>query len=137
MAGYNWRAGKSNNAVAAEAEGLVVKSKLTAAWLKAHGITETVGFIKFLIQAGKICPAEWHHTSKFFNRTDYYSAEEIIETLELMEETGHLQIWRDMYKVPELRRETNYLLLGNEFIRRRNGRDMHGNTEPYYQLAQA
>lgn len=137
MAGYNWRAGKSNNAVAAEAEGLVVKSKLTAAWLKAHGIEETVGFIKFLIQAGKICPTEWHHTSKFFNRTDYYSAEEIIETLELMEEVGSLQIWRDMYKVPELRRETNYLLLGNEFIRRRNGRDMYGNTEPYYQLAQA
>ena len=85
MAGYNWHAGKSNNAVAAEAEGLVVKSKLTAACLKAHGIAETVGFIKFLIQAGKICPTEWHHTSKFFNRTDYYSAEEIIETLELME----------------------------------------------------
>lgn len=137
MAGYNWRAGKSNNAVAAEAEGLVVKSKLTAAWLQTHGIEETVGFIKFLIQAGKICPTEWHHTSKFFNRTDYYSAEEIIETLELMEEVGSLQIWRDMYKVPELRRETNYLLLGNEFIRRRNGRDMNGNTEPYYQLAQA
>lgn len=137
MAGYNWRAGKSNNAVAAEAEGLVVKSKLTAAWLKAHGIAEGVGFIKFLIQAGKICPTEWHHTSKFFNRTDYYSAEEIIETLEMMEEVGSLQIWRDMFKVPELRCETNYLLLGNEFIRRRNGRDMYGNTEPYYQLSQA
>lgn len=137
MAGYNWRAGKSNNAVAAEAEGLVVKSKLTAAWLKAHGIAEGVGFIKFLIQAGKICPTEWHHTSKFFNRTDYYSAEEIIETLEMMEEVGSLQIWRDMFKVPELRRETNYLLLGNEFIRRRNGSDMYGNTEPYYQLSQA
>ena len=109
MAGYNWRAGKSNNAVAAEAEGLVVKSKLTAAWLKARGIEETVGFIKFLIQAGKICPTEWHHTSKFFNRTDYYSAEEIIETLELMETSGHLQTWRDMF----------------------------GHTEPFYQRAQA
>lgn len=30
MAGYNWRAGKSNNAVAAETQGLVVKSKITA-----------------------------------------------------------------------------------------------------------
>lgn len=137
MAGYNWHAGKSNNAVAAEAEGLVVKSKLTATWLKAHGIEEKVGFIKFLIQAGKICPTEWHHTSKFFNRTDYYSAEEIIETLELMEKSGHLQIWRDMYKVPELRRETNYLLLGNEFLRRLNGKDMFGHTEPFYQRAQA
>lgn len=137
MAGYNWHAGKSNNAVAAEAEGLVVKSKLTAAWLKAHGIAETVGFIKFLIQAGKICPTEWHHTSKFFNRTDYYSAEEIIETLELMETSGHLQTWRDMFKVPEIRRETNYLLLGNEFLRRLNGKDMFGHTEPFYQRSQA
>lgn len=137
MAGYNWFAGKSNNAVAAEAEGLVVKSKLTAAWLQAHGIEETVGFIKFLIQAGKIYPMEWHHTSKFFNRTDYYSAEDIIDVLESMEETGHLQIWRDMFKVPELRRDKNYLRLGNEFIRRLNGKDMFGRTEPYYQLSQA
>lgn len=44
MAGYNWRAGKSNNAVAAETQGLVVKSKITADWLKAHGIKEKVGF---------------------------------------------------------------------------------------------
>ena len=102
MAGYNWRAGKSNNAVAAEAEGLVVKSKLTAAWLQAHGIEEKVGFIKFLIQAGKICPTEWHHTSKFFNRTDYYSAEESIETLELMEKSEHLHIWRDMFQVGKI-----------------------------------
>ena len=135
MAGYNWHAGKSNNAVAAEAEGLVVKSKLTAYWLKAHGIEETVGFIKFLIQAGKICPTERHHTSKFFNRTDYYSAEEVVETLEMMEETGSLQIWRDMFKVPELRRETNVHLVGNEFIRRLNGKDIFGHTEPYYLLS--
>lgn len=33
MAGYNWRAGKSNNAAAAETQGLVVKSKITADWL--------------------------------------------------------------------------------------------------------
>lgn len=137
MAGYNWFAGKSNNAVAAEAEGLVVKSKLTAAWLQAHGIDEKVSFIKFLIRGGIVVAAEWHHTSKFFNRTDYYSAEEIIETLELMETSGHLQIWRDMFKVPEIRRETNYLLLGNEFLRRLNGKDMFGHTEPFYQRAQA
>ena len=137
MAGYNWFAGKSNNAVAAEEEGLVVKSKITTAWLQAHGIAEKVGFIKFLIQAGKIYPTEWHHTSKFFNRTDYYSAEDIIDVLESMEETGHLQIWRDMFKVPELRRDKNYLRLGNEFIRRLNGKDIFGRTEPYYQLSQA
>mgnify|MGYP001744120419 CR=1 FL=1 len=73
MSGYNWRAGKSNNAVAAETQGLVVKSKITADWLKAHGIKEKVGFIKFLIRGGVIVAEEWHHTSKFFNRTEYTS----------------------------------------------------------------
>ena len=92
MAGYNWRAGKSNNAVAAETQGLVVKSKITADWLKAHGIKEKVSFIKFLIRGGIIVAEEWHHTSKFFNRTDYYSAEVITETLEMMEEEGRLQV---------------------------------------------
>lgn len=137
MAGYNWFAGKSNNAVAAEAEGLVVKSKLTASWLKAHGIEEPVSFIKFLIRGGIIVAAEWHHTSKFFNRTDYYSAEEIIETLAMLEEEGRLQVWKDMFKVPEIRRETDSFTLWNESIRRFNGYDMFGHTEPFYQRAQA
>lgn len=88
-----------------------------------------------MIRGGIIVAEEWHHTSKFFNRTDYYSAEVITETLEMMEEVGSLQIWRDMYKVPEIRRETNHLLLRNEFIRRRNGYDMFGRTEPFYQRA--
>ena len=137
MAGYNWFAGKSNNAVAAEAEGLVVKSKLTAAWLKAHGIDEKVSFIKFLIRGGIVVAAEWHHTSKFFNRTDYYSAEEIIETLAMLEEEGRLQVWRYMFKVPEIRRETDSFTLWNESIRRFNGYDMFGRTEPFYQRSQA
>ena len=135
MAGYNGRAGKSNNAVAAETQGLVVKSKITADWLKAHGIKEKVSFIKFLIRGGIIVAEEWHHTSKFFNRTDYYSAEVITETLEMMEEEGRLQVWRDMFKVPEIRRETDSFTLWNESIRRFNGHDMFGRTEPFYQRA--
>ena len=35
----------------------------------------------------------------------------------------------------EIRRETNHLLLRNEFIRRRNGYDIFGRTEPFYQRA--
>ena len=76
MAGYNWGAGKSNNAVwAEEVEGKVTKSKITAAWLRRNEINETATFIKFLITADVIWPDEWHHTSKYFNETDYYSAE--------------------------------------------------------------
>ena len=132
MAGYNWFAGKSNNAVWAEEEGKVTKSKITAAWLRENGIDETVTFIKFLITADVIWPDEWHHTSKFFNETDYYSAETIAETLAELEGDGHLAIWREMSKIPALRRADKFTIR-QEFLRRLNGRDVFGNTEPTWQ----
>ena len=135
MAGYNWFAGKSNNAVwAEEAEGKVTKSKITAAWLRENGIDETVTFIKFLIKADVIWPDEWHHTSTFFNATDYYSAESIKEHLATLEEGGHLTIWREMSKIPDLRRADEFTIR-QEFLRRLNGQDMFGNTEPTWQKA--
>lgn len=133
MAGYNWGAGKSNNAVwAEEVEGKVTKSKITATWLRENGIDETVTFIKFLITADVIWPDEWHHTSKYFNMTDYYSAESIKERLTTLEEGGHLAIWREMSKIPALRRAGEFAIR-QEFLRRLNGRDMFGNTEPTWQ----
>ena len=113
MAGYNWFAGKSNNAVRAEeAEDKVTKSKITAAWLRENGIDETVTFIRFLIKADVIWPDEWHHTS--------------------LEEGGHLTIWREMSKIPDLRRADEFTIR-QEFLRRLNGQDMFGNTEPTWQ----
>lgn len=133
MAGYNWFAGKSNNAVwAEEVEGKVTKSKITASWLHENGIDETATFIKFLIKADVIWPDEWHHTSKFFNETDYYSAESIKEHLATLEEGGHLAIWREVAKIPALRRADEFTIR-QEFLRRLNGRDMFGNTEPTWQ----
>jgi len=133
MAGYNWGAGKSNNAVwAEEVEGKVTKSKITAAWLRRNEINETATFIKFLITADVIWPDEWHHTSKYFNETDYYSAETIAETLAELEEDGHLAIWREMSKIPALRRADEFTIR-QEFLRRLNGRDVFGNTEPTWQ----
>lgn len=133
MAGYNWGAGKSNNAVwAEEVEGKVTKSKITAAWLRRNEINETATFIKFLITADVIWPDEWHHTSKYFNETDYYSAETIAETLAELEEDGHLAIWREMSKIPDLRRADEFVIR-REFLRRLNGRDPFGNTEPTWQ----
>ena len=132
MAGYNWFAGKSNNAVRAEEEGLVIKSKITAAWLRRNEINETATFIKFLIKADVIWPDELHHTSKYFNETDYYSAESIKEKLTSLEEGGHLAIWREMSKIPALRRADKFTIR-QEFLRRLNGQDMFGNTEPTWQ----
>lgn len=59
MAGYDWSKGKSNNAVwAEEEEGMRTKSKITAKWLREGGITEKVGFVKFLIKADRIMATE-------------------------------------------------------------------------------
>lgn len=99
MAGYDWSKGKSNNAVwAEEEEGMRTKSKITAKWLREGGITEKVGFVKFLIKADRIMATEWHHTSKYFNETSYYSTEDIAEQLENLS-----PIWREIYADPKLR----------------------------------
>lgn len=45
---------------------------------------------------------------------------------------GHLAIWREMSKIPELRHADKYVIR-QEFLRRLNGRDMFGNTEPTWQ----
>lgn len=97
MAGYNWTAGKSNNAVAAEDEGLVTRSKITREWLTAAGIDEKPAFIKWLAACELIAYTEWHHTSKVFNRTRYYAAADIADDLALHAEAGRLDILRAMH----------------------------------------
>ena len=103
MAGYDWSKGKSNNAVwAEEGEGMRTKSKITAKWLREGGVTEEVEFIKFLIKVDRIEATEWHHTSKYFNETAYYSTEDIADQLENLS-----PIWREIYADPKLRNSSN------------------------------
>ena len=59
MPGYNWSRGMSNNAVTAYANGKVPKSKLSA-WQRRA------------VEAGAVGPCEWHHSSKYFNKVDFY-----------------------------------------------------------------
>lgn len=104
MAGYDWGKGKSNNAVwAEEEEGMRTKSKITAKWLREGGITEKVGFVKFLIRIDRIMATEFHHTSKYFNETGYYSTEDIAKQLEDLS-----PIYREIYADPKLRNSSNY-----------------------------
>lgn len=73
MAGYSGFS-KSNNAIAAEEQ----EGKFPATTL-ARMLGVSVQAIKELLQ-----PSAWHHTSKMYNKTDYYSmedAEEIIDQL--------------------------------------------------------
>ncbi|QPK81104.1 hypothetical protein G7Y41_08705 [Schaalia sp. ZJ405] len=104
MAGYNMMMWKSNNAVAAEREGMVVASKITKKWLADAGITEPVMFIKWLVRIGLISEAEWHHTSKFYNRVNYYRAEDIVEDLKRLNEYGRLAVLRQMFSEPQWRK---------------------------------
>ena len=76
MAGYH-EFSKSNNALAAEADGKFPASVL------AKMLRVRPGAIKALLHT-----SEWHHTSKHYNCTNYYSEESALEILE------QLQAWR-------------------------------------------
>lgn len=96
MAGYDYNAWKSNNAITAEDEGLVTASKISRAWLEENGIDEQVGFIKWMIRIQMICPSEWHHTSKMYNRTYFYDADDITRKIETLGEKS-MNVLRDIY----------------------------------------
>lgn len=70
MAGYAGFS-KSNNAVEAENSGRFPASVL------AKKLKVNVEAIKALLY-----PSEWHHTAKFYNRTDYYDIEDALEIIE-------------------------------------------------------
>ena len=68
MAGYN-EYSKSNNALAAEAEGKFPLTHAIARVATAAGCSKAIAR-KAL---GEIGECEWHHTSKEYNRTKFYS----------------------------------------------------------------
>lgn len=69
MAGYNWLAGMSNNAVAAYDSGLLPASKI--------GRVPAALIEKFCRHV------EWHHASKAFNRVKFYDPAEVLQTFGL------------------------------------------------------
>ena len=96
MAGYNWNAGKSNRAIRAETDGLLPATHF-AKWAKEWFSGVTSGDIKNVL-----CPAEWHHTSKYFNRTDYYDPRDLLELNnrdairhEIQKRKEKQRIWKD------------------------------------------
>ncbi len=79
MAGYDWSSGKSNNAVEAEENGKLPLSRAVKSVSRRAGITQAAArqFIKWL----GCC--EYHHTSKFYNSTDYYDADAAVRLIEM------------------------------------------------------
>lgn len=84
MAGYDWDEGKSNNAVSAEEQGLLTLAQIKAPALAAAGITLPVAFARWLAKNEYWPAAEWHHTSSFFNQTNYFD----LATLQQIVDSG-------------------------------------------------
>ena len=81
MSGYAFDYSMSNNAIFAYDRGLMPASKITAAALRAHGITTPVQVVKYLIGKGRLRSEEWHHSSKFYNEVEFYDLDSIREQL--------------------------------------------------------
>ena len=94
MAGYNWRKGKSNNAVEAESEGKMVATKFARyvrRWKSLKGCT--AADIKEACEA-----SEWHHSSKFINSVDYYDPVEILSRSESRQELRDVVANRKLFQ---------------------------------------
>jgi len=85
MAGYQ-DFSKSNNAVEAEAQGLKPLSLMTLDDLRQAGWAESKAFAIWLAKEDFWAASEWHHTSKMYNRTDYYDPTHLVESWEEAEE---------------------------------------------------
>ena len=92
--GYSFDYSKSNNAINAENVGkypLSVASKILSKSLKIKQ-----NQAKWLLE--KIGPSEWHHTSSWYNSTDYYDTdiENIIDYLQGYTETADISTAQDV-----------------------------------------
>ncbi len=76
MAGYSNHS-MSNNAVAAYSDGRKPLSKIKGTDLV--GWPHTLAFAKWLAKTNCWQPSEWHHTSKEYNRTDFYDPQDLLE----------------------------------------------------------
>jgi hypothetical protein len=80
MAGYDgWS--MSNNARSAYEDGTVPLTAVNKSWLSSNEIPLTVDHAKWLLK-NKVSPAEWHHTSKVYNKTDFYNPEHVRDYIE-------------------------------------------------------
>ncbi|MBQ9705550.1 MAG: hypothetical protein IJV55_05105, partial [Paludibacteraceae bacterium] len=93
---------KSRRAVDAERRGLRSKSQMDKSFAEeVNGIlrergAEEVSLSKIKKALGDIRADEWHHTSKFGNRTDYYSAETVADHFTPEEEVPDVRSERDI-----------------------------------------
>lgn len=79
MTGYAYDYSMSNNAIDAYGRGLVPKSEVTASLLKSYGWKHSKDTAVALIELNYWRSDESHHTSSWYNETNFYSIESFIE----------------------------------------------------------
>jgi hypothetical protein len=79
MAGYDWMAGMSNNAVVAHESGKMTATQ-AAKWLSRWFKGCKASHIKACFDS-----TEWHHTGKFYNQTGFYERDWMLEELSSLE----------------------------------------------------
>lgn len=84
--GYNWNKGMSNNAVSAKEDNKKPLSDFKKSDIEQYDILidcdMKVKDIKlFAKYSMEFRPSEWHHTGKYFNQTDFYDLEDLVENL--------------------------------------------------------
>tara|TARA_B100000519_G_scaffold196259_1_gene202352 strand:- start:3347 stop:3820 length:474 start_codon:yes stop_codon:yes gene_type:complete len=80
MAGYNFYAGMSNNALNAYEDGKKPLSRITALDLKLAGWRGTKAEALRLAKSEFWKPCEWHHSGgTWFNRVDFYDPADLVE----------------------------------------------------------
>ncbi|MBX3253896.1 MAG: hypothetical protein KF862_07110 [Chitinophagaceae bacterium] len=106
---HYWHYGKSIRATQAENEGRFPKT----AFRKIYGIDP----------AAVTTATEWHHTSKFFNRTDYYNIEDVMQSLADMHYEERRQYLKGKFRQYWNENKFNYLTYEKPIIAENK---MHG-----------
>ena len=73
MAGYDYRRGMSKNAVDSYRRNIKPVSRFTAQDLRDAEVPISLGFARLMAQKKHWRPVAWHHSSKFYNKVNFYS----------------------------------------------------------------
>jgi hypothetical protein len=82
MSGYDWTKGKSRGAVEAEENGLMTATAFAALARKNGFPGCTAADVKTALE-----PREWHHSSKFFNKVNYFARQDLGDRLDCDEDS--------------------------------------------------
>ena len=91
--GYNYAEGMSNRAVRAYRNGLQPLSRMTAVDFVQYDIT--IAFAKWLAKEGYWRYAEWHHTSKQYNKTYFYDIHDLESVFEDHDKDALLKLYKE------------------------------------------